>query len=173
MKTKMLTIAAILVTAAALTSMVSATPMAVYADKDYNDEDHDEDERDYDKDHDDNEKYNGDGDSSETNTEQKLKQENVGSGESTNFNCGQNLINSPRVEQECEAEEEVSDGDGDGNGDGDGRFITICHATGSATNPFNEIRIPISAIPAHLEHQEGEDIIPAPAGGCPTATTIS
>ena len=52
------------------------------------------------------------GDESETNTQQVLKQKNVGSGESTNFNCGQNLINSPRVEQECEAEEEVSDGDG-------------------------------------------------------------
>src|SRR5918994_6627890 len=35
--------------------------------------------------------YDG-GDESETNTEQKLKQENVGSGESTNFNCGENSI---------------------------------------------------------------------------------
>ena len=50
------------------------------------------------------------GDESETNTQQVLKQKNVGSGESTNFNCGQNLINS-QTEQECEAEEEVSDGD--------------------------------------------------------------
>jgi hypothetical protein len=32
------------------------------------------------------------GDESETNTEQKLKQKNVGSGESTNFNCGENTI---------------------------------------------------------------------------------
>ena len=32
------------------------------------------------------------GDESETNTEQKLKQKNVGSGESTNFNCGENSI---------------------------------------------------------------------------------
>ena len=31
-------------------------------------------------------------DESETNTEQKLAQENVGSGESTNFNCGRNTI---------------------------------------------------------------------------------
>jgi hypothetical protein len=35
---------------------------------------------------------NDGGDESETNTEQKLKQKNVGSGESTNFNCGENSI---------------------------------------------------------------------------------
>ena len=35
--------------------------------------------------------YDG-GDESETNTEQALKQKNVGSGESTNFNCGENSI---------------------------------------------------------------------------------
>ena len=34
---------------------------------------------------------------SETETEQELKQKNVGSGDSTNFNCGQNLINVPTV----------------------------------------------------------------------------
>jgi hypothetical protein len=34
-------------------------------------------------------------DESETNTEQALKQKNVGSGESTNFNCGENTINGP------------------------------------------------------------------------------
>lgn len=32
--------------------------------------------------------YDG-GDESETNTQQVLKQKNVGSGESTNFNCGE------------------------------------------------------------------------------------
>ena len=32
---------------------------------------------------------------SETETEQELKQSNVGSGESTNDNCGQNLVNVP------------------------------------------------------------------------------
>jgi hypothetical protein len=35
--------------------------------------------------------YDG-GDESETNTQQVLKQKNVGSGESTNFNCGENSI---------------------------------------------------------------------------------
>ena len=35
-----------------------------------------------------------DGDSSETETEQSIKQKNVGSGASTNVNCGDNDINS-------------------------------------------------------------------------------
>jgi hypothetical protein len=34
---------------------------------------------------------------SETNSEQKIRQENVGSGFSTNINCAQNLINSEGV----------------------------------------------------------------------------
>ena len=38
--------------------------------------------------------YASGGDDSETETEQELKQKNVGSGESTNDNCGQNLIDS-------------------------------------------------------------------------------
>ena len=33
-------------------------------------------------------------DESETNTEQEIRQKNVGSGESTNNNCGANLIDS-------------------------------------------------------------------------------
>ena len=38
------------------------------------------------------------GDSSETGTEQELKQKNVGSGDSVNSNCGQNLIDSAAVQ---------------------------------------------------------------------------
>lgn len=49
----------------------------------------------------------------------------------------------------------------------DGKKLTICHATGSATNPFVVITIDENALPAHRNHQEGEDIIPAPAAGCP------
>jgi len=45
---------------------------------------------------------------------------------------------------------------------------TICHATGSATNPYVTITISNNALPAHSRHQDGRDIIPAPAGGCPT-----
>ena len=46
---------------------------------------------------------------------------------------------------------------------------TICHATGSATNPYVEITISDRALKAHARHQDGRDIIPAPAGGCPGA----
>jgi hypothetical protein len=60
MNQKMLAMAVILM-AAALTGLVTTTPLA-YADE------------------------------SETSTEQELKQENVGSGESTNDNCGTNSI---------------------------------------------------------------------------------
>ncbi|MDP2339856.1 MAG: hypothetical protein Q8O67_02775 [Deltaproteobacteria bacterium] len=45
--------------------------------------------------------------------------------------------------------------------------ITICHATGSETNPYVEITISVNALPAHEEHQNYEDIIPAPRYGCP------
>jgi hypothetical protein len=48
---------------------------------------------------------------------------------------------------------------------------TLCHATGSATNPYVEITISNNAIPAHQRHQDGRDIIPAPAGGCPSTST--
>ncbi|MGA7602332.1 MAG: hypothetical protein WCE33_04540 [Nitrososphaeraceae archaeon] len=49
--------------------------------------------------------YASDGDSSETNTDQDLKQKNTGSGDSANFNCGQNLIKAGVDEQECEFED--------------------------------------------------------------------
>ena len=45
---------------------------------------------------------------------------------------------------------------------------TLCHATGSTTNPYVTITISNNAVPAHQRHQDGRDIIPAPAGGCPT-----
>lgn len=77
MNNKTLAIAALLA-AALLAGIFSATtPMAAYAEDDYDDDDHDDDG----------------GDSSETNTEQEIKQKNVGSGESTQFNCAENNIN--------------------------------------------------------------------------------
>jgi hypothetical protein len=78
MNQKMLSIAAI-ITAAALTGIFSTTPMAAYA--------------------------GGDGDESETNTDQSVKQKNTGSGDSANFNCGENLIKAGVDEQECEWED--------------------------------------------------------------------
>ena len=77
MNQKMLTITAI-VTAAALTGIFSTSPMAAYA---------------------------ADGDSSETSTDQSVKQKNTGSGDSANFNCGENLIKAGVDEQECEVED--------------------------------------------------------------------
>jgi uncharacterized low-complexity protein len=44
-------------------------------------------------------------DSSATATGQNVQQKNTGSGESTNFNCGQNLIKAGVDEQECEFED--------------------------------------------------------------------
>ncbi|MEA2498332.1 MAG: hypothetical protein QOH26_737 [Actinomycetota bacterium] len=39
--------------------------------------------------------------------------------------------------------------------------VTLCHATGSTTNPFVKITIAApAAVNAHIEHQHGEDIIP-------------
>ena len=43
--------------------------------------------------------------------------------------------------------------------------ITICHATNSATNPYNEITVSVNGLNGHGNH-EG-DIIPVPEGGCP------
>ncbi len=44
--------------------------------------------------------------------------------------------------------------------------VTICHATGSKKNPYNEITVSVNGLNGHDQH-EG-DIIPAPADGCPT-----
>jgi hypothetical protein len=72
MNQKLLAIAAI-VTAAAMTGIFSTVPMTAYAD----------------------------GDESETDTDQDIKQKNVGSGDSVNFNCAQNLIKAGVSEQAC------------------------------------------------------------------------
>jgi hypothetical protein len=78
MNQKMLAIL-VVVTAAALTGIFSTAPLAAYA---------------------------GDGDSSETDTDQSIKQKNVGSGDSVNFNCAQNLIKAGVGQQACGTPEE-------------------------------------------------------------------
>src|SRR5204862_192778 len=50
--------------------------------------------------------------------------------------------------------------------------VTICHATGSRTHPFVEITISRNGLNGHAGHQDGRDIVPAPAGGCPTASAV-
>lgn len=47
-----------------------------------------------------------------------------------------------------------------------GAKITICHATSSAKNPYNEITVSVNGLNGHDKH--AGDIIPAPAEGCPT-----
>lgn len=47
---------------------------------------------------------------------------------------------------------------------GGGEKITICHATGSETNPYVPITISLNALKAHMGHQHEEDIIPANNG---------
>jgi hypothetical protein len=44
--------------------------------------------------------------------------------------------------------------------------VTICHATGSTKNPYNEITVSVNGLNGHDKH--AGDIIPAPAEGCPT-----
>jgi hypothetical protein len=44
--------------------------------------------------------------------------------------------------------------------------ISICHATGSIKNPYNEIYVSVNGLNGHGKHSD--DIIPVPAGGCPT-----
>lgn len=45
--------------------------------------------------------------------------------------------------------------------------ITICHSTNSEKNPYNEITVSVNGLNGHSGHSG--DIIPAPAGGCPTS----
>jgi hypothetical protein len=78
MNQKMLTIAAI-VTAAALTGLFATSPLAYAEDRG--------------------------GDESKTSTDQSVKQKNTGSGDSANFNCGENLIKAGVDEQECDWED--------------------------------------------------------------------
>lgn len=52
----------------------------------------------------------------------------------------------------------------DPGGASDAGKVTLCHATGSDTNPFVEITISENGLHGHDDHG---DLVPAPAGGCP------
>lgn len=45
--------------------------------------------------------------------------------------------------------------------------ITICHATGDEVTPYEEITVRVNGLDGHVTHES--DIVPAPAGGCPTS----
>jgi hypothetical protein len=49
----------------------------------------------------------------------------------------------------------------------DNEQITICHATTSTTKPYREVIVSVNGLNGHGTHPG--DIIPAPAGGCPTS----
>ncbi|WP_407709601.1 hypothetical protein ACJJV6_19470 [Arthrobacter nitrophenolicus] len=51
-----------------------------------------------------------------------------------------------------------------GGASGDNEKITICHATGSETNPYVPITIDLNGLNGHVGHQHDEDIIPANNG---------
>ena len=67
---------AAIMAAAALIGILSTAPLTIYADE------------------------------TETSTDQSVKQKNTGSGDSLNFNCGQNLIKAGVGEQSCGQEDE-------------------------------------------------------------------
>jgi hypothetical protein len=52
--------------------------------------------------------------------------------------------------------------------DGNDGEITICHATSSLTNPYDEITIDFNELRGHSNHNG--DIVPSPQGGCPSVT---
>lgn len=49
--------------------------------------------------------------------------------------------------------------------------ITICHATGSESNPYVEITVDLNGLNGHGDHPD--DLIPAPKDGCPGPTTTT
>jgi len=48
--------------------------------------------------------------------------------------------------------------------------ITICHATSSNSNPYEEIEVSVNGLNGHGTHVG--DIIPAPVSGCPTSPLV-
>ena len=53
-----------------------------------------------------------------------------------------------------------------------GQKVTICHHTGSQTNPWVEITISQNAVPAHLTDHDG-DFVVTPTRPCPPKATAA
>ncbi len=47
--------------------------------------------------------------------------------------------------------------------------LTLCHATGSVTNPFVVITVSVNATTGNGHGDHARDVIPAPAAGCPSS----
>jgi len=63
-------------------------------------------------------------------------------------------------------DEVIDDGTENDKGGGKNKKITLCHATGSETNPYVKIAVADDGVyNGHIDHSD--DIIPAPAEGCP------
>ena len=48
--------------------------------------------------------------------------------------------------------------------------VTICHATGSAENPYVQMTLDSTAMLEHINHED--DLVPAPAEGCPATAVV-
>lgn len=59
----------------------------------------------------------------------------------------------------------VACGSSGNNGQVNNRMITICHATGSATDPYTESTLDFNELNEHSDH--ADDLVPAPRAGCP------
>jgi hypothetical protein len=54
-----------------------------------------------------------------------------------------------------------------GNGTNDDKKVTICHATGSESNPYVQITVSENSLNGNGHALHAGDLIPAPAAGCP------
>ena len=58
-------------------------------------------------------------------------------------------------------------GDHGNNGSNDEKKVSICHATGSESNPYVQITVSENSLKGNGHASHAGDLIPAPAAGCP------